>query len=132
MSDLEAGIIPDAMLVFLIPVAIGWRWSRGGDWLDAAQGGALALSIFAGVGAAFRAIHDRDGLGFGDVKFAGLAGIYVGLHQGALGWYLVASSIVGILFGSLVRWRTGKMGAFPYGPSLCASLMAWLMWESAV
>ncbi|MDR3440067.1 prepilin peptidase [Telmatospirillum sp.] len=118
--DLEAGIIPDGMLLFLIPLAVLWRRYGDGEWLDASLGALLAGSISYGVRWGFLRWRRRDGLGLGDVKFLCVAGFYVGLS--GLGGYLVASALLGICLG--FGWRLGGRGpVFPFGPALCAGLL---------
>lgn len=125
VADLEAGIIPDAMVAVMIPLAIGWRWWTGGDWLDACLGSVLGVVITYGTRWAFLRWRGKDGLGLGDVKFMAVAGFYVGLT--GLGWYLVLTGLIGLPFGLAWR-RTGRGEAFPLGPALCAALLAGLMW----
>lgn len=127
VADLEAGIIPDVMLLTLLPVALAWRWKSGGDWIDGAAGAGLGLGLTWAVRSVFRALRRNEGLGFGDVKFCGLAGLYLGLA--AFGWFLAASGIVGLVFG--LAWRMSGRGAvFPLGPALCAALLAGLLWPA--
>lgn len=120
VADLEAGIIPDAVLVALLPVALLWRWHLGGDWLDGAAGAVIGLAGLFAIRAGFKALRGYDALGLGDVKFMGLAGIYVGVE--GLAAMLLLGGVIGILFG--VAWRlSGREPAFPLGPSLCVALL---------
>jgi leader peptidase (prepilin peptidase)/N-methyltransferase len=125
VADLESGIIPDAMLLFLIPLALVWRWHGDGDWLDAACGAALGLAVAYAVRWGFRRWRGKDGLGLGDVKFLGLAGLFLGLS--GLGVYLLVSGLLGLLLG--IGWRlAGRGPIFPFGPALCASLLVGMVW----
>jgi prepilin signal peptidase PulO-like enzyme (type II secretory pathway) len=128
--DLEAGIIPDAMLIILTPVALVWRWmslANAGTfapWLDAALGAAIGFGALFAVREIFRRLRGVEGMGFGDVKFAALAGFYVGLA--GLPIFMVVSGSLGIFFG--LAWRiAGKGSKFPFGPALCAALILMLM-----
>ena len=125
VADLEARIIPDAMLIVLVPVAVAWRWWNGGDWADGIIGTLVAVLLVGGVRWAFHARRGFHGLGLGDVKFVGVAGIYVGLT--GLSMFLALSGVLGIVFG--VVWRlSGRGRAFPFGPGLCASLLLGVFW----
>jgi len=120
VADMEAGVIPDAMLLFLSPVAMVWRCAVDGDWLDALIGAIVAILLSSAVRWAFFRWRGKDGLGLGDVKFLGVAGLYLGLS--GLGVYLLLSGALGLLFG--VGWRlAGRGPVFPFGPALCLTLL---------
>jgi prepilin signal peptidase PulO-like enzyme (type II secretory pathway) len=118
--DLEEGIIPDAVLLGLLPLAVAWRWRVDADWLDAGLGAALGFLLTLAVRIGFRAWRRKEGLGLGDVKFLGVAGIYVGLS--GLGGFLLLSGLLGLVLGLGWRW-SGRGAVFPFGPALCAALL---------
>lgn len=123
IADLEEGIIPDAMLIFLIPVAIGWRATHGADWLDGVAGAVFGGVVSLGLRWGFRRFRGVDALGLGDVKFFGMAGFYLGITS--FGFYLAASGLAGLMLG--VAWRAaGKGAVFPFAPALCAILLGML------
>ncbi len=123
VADLEAGIIPDVMLLFLVPVALAWRWQGDGDWADAISGAVAAAAASFAVRWAFRRWRGKDGLGLGDVKFLGVAGLYLGVS--GLGAYLLLAGLLGLLLGT--GWRlAGRGPMFPFGPALCGSLLVGL------
>jgi prepilin signal peptidase PulO-like enzyme (type II secretory pathway) len=129
VADLEAGIIPDAMLLFLAPVAVVWRWYLGGDWLDAVSGAIVGMTVSYAVRWGFRRWRGKDGLGLGDVKFLGLAGFYLGLS--GLGAYLSLSGILGVALG--IGWRiAGRGPTIPFGPALCVSLFLGLLFPDVL
>lgn len=129
IADWEAGIIPDAMLLFLVPVALVWRWYVDADWFDAVCGACVAMMVSYTLRWGFRRWRGKDGLGLGDVKFLGLAGFYLGLSD--LGVYLLLSGALGIALG--VGWRrAGRGPAFPFGPALCASLLVGLFFPGVL
>lgn len=89
----------------------------------------FALLLF-GVGFAFRALRDLDGLGFGDVKLA----VGIGLWVGPLGVVSVLlgaslSALGALLIMALVRGHSLReiqgMG-IAFGPFLC--LFTWVVW----
>ncbi len=121
VADLEEGIIPDKVLLAMVPLAIAWRWHVDGGWLDAAAGTLLAGALMYGLRTAFKALRGIDALGLGDVKFVALAGFYVGLS--GIAPFLLLGGAIGIGFG--LAWRsTGRSDAFPFGPALCVALAA--------
>ena len=121
VADLEARMIPDKILIALLPVAIAWRWHGGGDWLDGIGGAILGSAILYAVRWAFMAFRGQDVLGLGDVKFVALAGLYIGAT--GLAPFLVLGGLVGVAFGMV--WRIlGRGAVFPFGPALCVALAA--------
>jgi prepilin signal peptidase PulO-like enzyme (type II secretory pathway) len=119
VADLEARIIPDKALIALLPVAIAWRWHTGGNWLDGIGGAILGSGVLYGLRSAFMALRGQDALGLGDVKFVGLAGLYVGAS--GLAPFFLIGGLIGIAFG--VMWRIlGRGAIFPFGPALCVAV----------
>jgi leader peptidase (prepilin peptidase) / N-methyltransferase len=89
----------------------------GGDWTAAIRG-ALAMALLFALYFAI-AFAYRGGMGFGDVKLAGVLGLYLGW----LGWSSVlVGAFAGFLLGGLVgvallaARRAGRRSALPYGP----------------
>lgn len=71
----------------------------------------------------------KDALGFGDVKFFAMAGLWLGLAQ--LGWFCLLSGIFGIILA--LAWRlAGKGEVFPFGPALIVSLYVLLIFDGSL
>jgi len=133
--DLEHGLILNkvvypSMVVALLLALYPWPWltqviERG--IASAALGGAVAFSIFLLI-----ALASRGGMGWGDVKLAGLIGL-------ATGFPLVLFSIVlGAILGAVVavalvvaKKRTFKE-TLPFGPFLGLAAMITLLWGSDI
>ena len=65
-------------------------------------------------------ILKRDSLGFGDVKFFIMAGLWLGLSY--LPYFLMLSGVFGVLFG--FAWQyIKKEKLFPFGPALILSFV---------
>lgn len=89
--------------------------------------GALQKPLFSAVVFAFviwsvawimQKLMKKDVLGFGDVKFFGVAGLWLGL--GAFPLYCLMSGVIGIVMG--VIWKAlMKQEVFPFGPALILS-----------
>jgi leader peptidase (prepilin peptidase)/N-methyltransferase len=129
VADLESGIIPDQMVLFLCLPALAGRLMDGGEWLDGLAGAAVAGGASWAVRAVFRRWRGRDGLGLGDVKFLAVAGLFLGL--GGVGPYLLLSSLLGVGLG--LAWRiAGRGQVFPFGPALAAGLLVSLVWPEVL
>ncbi len=75
------------------------------------------------------------GMGFGDVKLAGVLGIYLGW----LGWgELVVGAFLGFLFGGVVGLllmavrRAGRKSSIPFGPYMLAGALVSILWGGAL
>ncbi len=98
-------------VLLLLPAAVDGRWS---DYLRALLG-ALALYAFYFI----VAFVYPAGMGFGDVKLAGVLGLYLGW----LGWgTLIVGGFLGFVLGAVVgvvlmaASRAGRKSKIPFGP----------------
>jgi leader peptidase (prepilin peptidase)/N-methyltransferase len=139
-SDLEERILPDEFTLggTLVGFLFALAFPPEGGILRlllpesfGARGGALFESVFAAVfvsgamwliGAAYRGVRKREGLGLGDVKMVAMIGAFLGV-QGAL-LALVAGSVAGSLIGLAYIWLAKKEAAsyeLPFGSFLGAA-----------
>jgi len=142
-SDLERQILPDELtltgivagllLVMLAPSQEGVvSWLLPREWSSARRALAEALisaAVAAGllwwIGALYKVMRRREGLGFGDVKMVALVGVYLGL-QGAL-FTVVAGSLVGAVAGliySLAKRKAVLTQELPFGTFLGLAALA--------
>jgi leader peptidase (prepilin peptidase) / N-methyltransferase len=75
------------------------------------------------------------GMGFGDVKLAGVLGLYLGW----LGWgTLVVGAFLGFLLGGvigaalMVAGRAGRKSAIPFGPFMLAGAFIAILWGQSI
>lgn len=125
LIDLDVHRLPDAIVLPSFPVAAALlalaSWATG-DWGDLARAGIGGLALFgfylvAMIGSA--AILGKAGMGQGDVKLAGVLGLYLAW----LGWGpLVVGAFAAFLLGgvfSIVLLATGvvdRKTGVPFGP----------------
>lgn len=74
-------------------------------------------------------ILNRDSLGFGDIKFFGVSGLWLGLS--ALPYFFIVSGGAGVLL-ALVWKMMGKGAAFPFGPALIVAFFCTLLMQGAL
>jgi leader peptidase (prepilin peptidase)/N-methyltransferase len=121
--DLEHMIIPDEIQIVLGVLGIGYVWLTDASWVNA-----LMLAV-TGVlfGLFLRTVmfvwKMREGLGWGDVKFLGVAGLYLDWHL--LTAFCFLSGIAGIITAPILRNSETK--EYPFGPSLAIALMLLLL-----
>ena len=96
------------------------------------------MSLASGVGAivafvVLLVVHEMSprSMGFGDVRFAGLIGLYVGwlgLAQvpAALVLAFVLGAVVGVVW--LAAGRHGRRTPIPFGPFLAAGALVTVLW----
>ncbi len=120
--DLEHQIIPDQASLTLAGLGVAYH-ALSGNRMDAwISGGAGALAGFIIawlLRAAFQRLKGREALGFGDVKFFAVAGLWTGIN--GLADFMMISGLAGIIFAAGWRWRGGD-AVFPFGPALAAGL----------
>jgi len=125
--DLDLRTLPNRIVlpsypvlaVLLVPAALtaddGWRLVRAG------LAGLAAFSFFLALALAY-----PDGMGYGDVKLAGLLGLVLGyLSWAAVLLGVFAGFLLGALFsvGLIASRRGGRKTAVPFGPFLIAGTL---------
>jgi leader peptidase (prepilin peptidase)/N-methyltransferase len=122
LIDVEHRIIPNRLTALgaILAIAIGTALDPSGEparlIAGAAAGGALLLAALAYPG----------GMGMGDVKLAGVMGLFLG---SAVAPAMLIALFAGVLFGALLMSRKGarvaRKTAVPFGPFLAfGSLVA--------
>jgi leader peptidase (prepilin peptidase)/N-methyltransferase len=125
--DLEARRLPDAIVLpsylvgALLLIAAGTaneNWSSGGRAL-------LAMATLAACYVVVALLYP-DGIGLGDVKLAGLLGLFLGWLSWSAVWI---GALTGLLVGGLVATallatgRASRQAAIPFGPAMLAGAM---------
>jgi len=134
--DIDVQRLPDAIVkpsyVIAIVLLSAAVWASGEAW-DLARMG-IGMAALGGFYGAMWLIYPA-GLGFGDVKTAGLLGLYGGF----LGWpQLALAGFAGPMLGGLLvlgGLLTGKLtrkSAVPYGPALIAGAWVGYLWGEQV
>jgi leader peptidase (prepilin peptidase)/N-methyltransferase len=146
--DLERGLLPNkivytGIVTALIVASIGsiFSFEPAGitDFLgfelwiiDSVLGGATAFVLFLLITVIFQLAFSRSGMGFGDVKLAGLIGlacgfplVFVALYFAILGGAIVAGALL------ITRIKKRKE-PIPFGPFLCFAAIATLIWGQRV
>jgi leader peptidase (prepilin peptidase)/N-methyltransferase len=128
-SDLRAMILPDRLNVMLAGAGLGQSLLLGLPELrDAALGSIIGGGLLGLVAAVFRQLRGRDGLGLGEVKLVGAAGLWVGWQGVPL--LLSVASTTALAFVALRAAGQGRLertARLPFGPFLAVGTVAsWL------
>ncbi len=130
--DLDTKRLPNALtlpsyvvggVLLLMPTVADEAWSA----YARAWGGAAALFAFYFL----LAFIYPAGMGFGDVKLAGVLGLYLGW----IGWgVLVLGGFLGFLLGGvvgivlIVSGKAGRKSGIPFGPFMIAGALTAVVW----
>jgi len=121
-------LLPD---VLTLPLALGGlavTWGLEPEALtDHAAAAVLGYAAFRMLGAAYRRLRGREGLGQGDAKLVCAAGAWIGLA--GLPWAIFLAGVLGLLMVGIMRLADGPVGAatrLPFGAPL--ALAIWLVW----
>ena len=139
LIDLDAHRLPDAIVLPSYGVAGALlalaSWNPGGPsdlsaLLRAAIAGAVLFGVYFAVLLAY-----PSGMGFGDVKLAGVLGLYLGWFGWgpvAVGWF--AAFLLGGIFslGLLATRRAHRKSGVPFGPWMIAGAFVGMLSGSAL
>lgn len=122
--DLRMYLLPDSLVGALGGIALArmtyqaWE-QKDYTWLiDHMGAGVIYGALAALLAVAAGRILKKDALGFGDVKFMAIAGMWLGLSY--LPAYYALSGMLGVCFGLIWKIKTGR-DVFPFGPALIAA-----------
>ena len=124
VTDLEHYIIPDSIQILLLINALTYVIYNDFNLLHSLLSGILYSSIGIALYYSFLKIKHKEALGFGDIKFMGIAGIFLGYNE--IGTYLLLSGLIGTTFG-LIWIKLTKSKTFPFGPALAIALLLCLL-----
>lgn len=128
ISDFETYIIPDSTTIAALILAIIYHYLNTADWTDYITGFIGGLVIALAVKYGFYFVTKRDGLGFGDVKFLPVAGLWIGFS--AFPVFLILSGLVGIITG--IVWKVVfKNPEYPFGPALAVAMFLLIVFPQA-
>lgn len=123
VTDLEAGFVPDRATVAVaglggIAAVIG-----GESLLPTVVSGLAAFAAAWGLRAAYRWLRRLDGLGFGDVKLIGAAGLWLPGERWPL--FLILAGVFGVLTAILLArsWTDALGRRVPFAPAIGAALL---------
>jgi prepilin signal peptidase PulO-like enzyme (type II secretory pathway) len=120
VTDLEHYFLPDMLQIALAIAAIAYGVATVQPMLAVAISGAVGLLIGLTLRYGCVWILGKEGLGLGDVKFLGVAGLWLASAP-AFVPYLFLSGVLGVVFGLGWRAATGSR-YFPFGPALISAL----------
>lgn len=129
LTDLEHYIILDEVQIATALLGLLYAYVHRTPFSTVLLAGLAGLLIGAALKYGFLMIAKKEGLGMGDVKFLGVAGIWLEQAEHFVP-FLFFSGVLGIVLGLI--WRgLGQGDRFPFGPALAAALLLSVVWPQA-
>lgn len=127
VTDFEHRIIPDEIQIAMLVIGVVHNLVIEKPFEDTFYGFAVGLMIGLALRYGYSFLRNREGLGWGDVKFLAVAGVWIGVAP--LVPFLFFSGVLGVV--TAMFWRmAGKGEEFPFGPALGASMFICLIYPS--
>jgi len=115
------------LLATFFPMGMAAGKAPPDSFLSSLLGGAVAFVILL-----LPALIWQGGMGWGDVKLAGLVGIASGFPGClvSMGLAIIGGGLMAIAL--VIFWRRKRRDVIPFGPFICAGTLAALVWGEAV
>lgn len=127
--DFEWYIIPDEIQIACLVLAVAYHWLVATPLANLCAGAGMGLALGFGLRFGYGWLRKKEGLGWGDVKFLFVSGLWLASLMDWAPFLFYAG-----LFGTLTAlfWRALGLGErFPFGPALAASLLLTLLTPSS-
>ena len=125
VTDLEHYIIPDQIQIWLGMLGIIYVLNLNVPVVPAFIGAFAGFAFGYILCVGYPMLRGIEGLGFGDVKFFAVAGIWLGWKD--LIPFFILSGVLGVVLALI--WRAlGRGKYFPFGPALGISLLLFLVY----
>lgn len=122
--DLEHYMIPDSVHIVMLPLGLAYHYVIGTTPEEVMMGFLIGAGLGLSLHHGYRLLRRKEGLGFGDVKFLAMAGLWLGVLP--MVPFLFFAGLLGVVLGLV--WRAiGQGPIFPFGPALAVSLFACLV-----
>lgn len=132
LIDIDHFILPNQLMLALFAAGalrLMLGWTQGFDVMPYIVAALCYGFLSWGLGFAVEKALKKEALGFGDVKFFFVAGLWLGID--ALPYFLMLSGVSGVIFA--LGWRYFKnTPVFPFGPALIASFYILLLYQGAI
>jgi leader peptidase (prepilin peptidase)/N-methyltransferase len=113
VSDLYYQVVPDKILIVFLPVLLVLRFV--GDvmpWYESLIGGLLGFGFMYLIAWYGEKRFKKQALGGGDIKLYFLIGLFLGYNLVFLSLFF--ASMIGLLYGFIVRKKTGYIPFVPF------------------
>ncbi len=129
--DLEHQLIFDRFQIILLVLAVASIFFDSTSVLSHILGGVIGFAVFYLISLGFEKLVGKEGLGGGDVKLAGVAGLLLGWERLVFA-ILVATLPAAVIMLLASRGKEGEQRQFPFAPFLVVGFTASMFFGSAV
>lgn len=125
--DFRRKIILDEVLILLLSAGLVYTGIFGNTWSESLLGAVTGSGLLG-----LLYLMSRGGMGLGDVKFAGVLGIWTGFPGIVVNLYLAffLGGTVALLLCAL--HKANRKTRFPFGPCLCAGAVLSFFFSSRI
>jgi leader peptidase (prepilin peptidase)/N-methyltransferase len=116
--DIEEQLLPDIVLAPLFCLGIAFQGLYGSGIADAALGAGAAYGALWLIRESYRLYSGVEGMGYGDVKFAGVLGAWLSAGALPMMFAIAFASGVAVTLPLMLTGRIGRQVAIPFGPFL--------------
>jgi leader peptidase (prepilin peptidase)/N-methyltransferase len=129
--DLKEMLLPDLLVLPLLPAGLLFQTLYGGGFLSGLLGGGAAFLTMWAIGTLYALARHAEGLGGGDVKLAGALGAWLGILK--IPFFLLGAFATGLLVmgAVLLLSRRQHQAPLPFGPFLAFSAAILLLMPDA-
>lgn len=124
--DLEHTYLPDSVQIILAVLGGGYGFFIYPEWIQPLLGCVCYALLGWGLRWFGFMLKKTEALGWGDVKFFAVAGLFLGLNPAHAALFFLCSGLAGMLTALIWKLR-GKGALFPFGPALAVALMVTLL-----
>jgi leader peptidase (prepilin peptidase)/N-methyltransferase len=116
--DIEEQLLPDVVLAPLFCLGLVFHALYAGGLTDAGLGAAAGYGILWLIREAYRIYSGGEGMGYGDVKFAAVLGVWLGLAAVPAALFLAFAGGSALMLPLTLFGRVGERAPVPFGPFL--------------
>ena len=116
--DINEQLLPDIVLAPLFVLGLVFQSLYGSGIAEAALGAGAAYGALWLIRESYRLYAGVEGMGYGDVKFAGVLGAWLSAGALPMLFAIAFASGVAVTVPLLLTGRIGKQATIPFGPFL--------------
>ncbi len=131
--DIDFQRLPNNLLIIaLIPALIFVFLQFPNNWLNHLIGGLVLTILFLFIGYLGKLVYKVDSMGMGDVKYAGLIGLLLGLKLGMLAFIIAFFSAALLILIMALGKRINRKQRLAFGPFLSLGCFIALFWGAEI
>lgn len=127
ITDIEHYLLPDTVQLFLLCLGIAYVFAADKFFPDPFIGASIGILLGISLRIFGTWLKKCEAFGWGDVKFLGISGVFLGADLHLATVFLLISGVTGIVFAIIWQY-SGRGKRFPFGPALIIALWVCLIY----